>query len=95
MSYGAGWTSGGTMTAEPRGCTAGPRSYTVFGVIDHDTGELHVAGVIEGAHRALGDAPTQTTQYGRYATTVEAASADEAEQFAVDAFGFGRERSSP
>jgi hypothetical protein len=86
----------GTMTADrPRGCTAGPpKTWMVIGVIDVDAGELIVAAVIEGVYAIAATLP-QTPRYGQYATTVEAPSAEEAQQLAMDTFGFGWEYTSP
>ncbi|MEU4513141.1 hypothetical protein AB0G05_26905 [Nonomuraea wenchangensis] len=59
-----------------------PRTWTVFGLLDLDRSPapLYVAGVVEGDHPCQ-DSDSNSGECGefqRYATTVEAADADEA-----------------
>ncbi|MFF4777452.1 hypothetical protein ACFY05_31815 [Microtetraspora fusca] len=59
--------------------------YTVFALVDPDADEFLVAGVIEGDHNCV-DSESDSGDFQRYATTVEADSPDGAEAAAYEQY---------
>jgi hypothetical protein len=59
-------------------------TWTVVGLRDGDSGELLVAGVLEGEHPARDSGPL-SGRFGRYCTFVQADTADQAERLACAA----------
>lgn len=63
------------------------RTYTVVGLIDHDSDELEIAGVLLGEHRCIDSTANAATT--RWSTYVQASNVDDAEENARCVFEFG------
>lgn len=71
-----------------------PSAYTVIGLIDNDSGEFMVAGVLAGEHNTADSDPSsgEYGQYTRYADHVEADDADSAAELVTEGLADGDDK---